>query len=180
MNSKLATKLASALVLASSLAFAGGHAASADSINFNSSGRLAASEEVTCNSGNHLMTAELTIAPEPGYDAGQYAHYQIQIKDVTNGTNGNWQPFPWQGPFVVKNTTFVNNGITYVYQGQKVSSYTITGIPGHRYIVGGFVEWWNPSTRSWEGQSVITDTAFSQYYLYSGNYYYQTTTLCWT
>lgn len=180
MNRTLATKLASALVLATSLALVGGHAASADSINFSSTGRLAASEEVTCNSGNHLMTAELAIAPEPGYDAGQYVHYQIAIKDVTTGTSGNWKYFPWQGPFVVKNTTFVSNGITYITQGQKVPSYTITGVAGHRYMVGGFVEWWNPSTRSWEGQSVITDSAFAQYYLYYGSYYYQTTTLCWT
>jgi hypothetical protein len=179
MNRTLATKLASGLIVAGSMALAGAQGAHADSINFNANGRMAASEEVTCNSGNHLMTAEMTIAPEPGYDAGQYVHYKIAIKDVTYN-NGTWQYFAWQGPFWVKNTTFVSNGITYIYQGQKVPSFTITGIAGHRYVVGGFVEWWNPTTRTWEGNSVTTDTAFSQYsYLY-GQWFYNTTTMCWT
>jgi hypothetical protein len=180
MNHTLATKLASALVLASSLAFVGGHSASADSISFTSNGRLAASLEVTCNSRSHLATAELTIAPEPGFEAGQSADYQIVIQDVTNGVTGQWRSFPWQGPYNVKTTSFVNNGITYINQGQKVPSYTFTGVAGHRYMVGGFVTWWNWGTRSWEGQSVLTDTAYSQYATYYGTSYYQTTNFCWT
>lgn len=180
MNRRFATKLATALIIASSLGLAGGHLAHADTINFTSNGSFAASEEVTCDSGSHRLTAEFAIAPQPGYDAGQYVHYHVAIKDVTYGSNGTWQHFGWQGPFLVKNTSFVSNGISYVYQGQAVPSFTITGVPGHRYVVGGFVEWWNPTTRTWQGNSVTTDTAFSQYYLYYGQYYYQTTASCWT
>jgi hypothetical protein len=180
MNRRFATKLISAVIAASSLGLAGGQLTHADRINFNSNGQFAASEEVTCNSGNHLLTAEFAIAPQPGYEAGQYVHYKVAIKDVTYGSNASWQYFGWQGPFTVKSTSFVNGGINYVYQGQAVPSFTITGVAGHRYLVGGFIEWWNPTTRAWQGNSVITDSAFSQYYLYYGQYYYQTTASCWT
>ena len=180
MNRTFAKKLAATLALAAGFTFTGAHGAFADSIYFTSNGKLAATEDVTCNNGNHLMTASMVIAPEPGYEAGQYVHYQVVIKDVTFGTDAAWQYFAWQGPFVVKTTTFMSGGIRYVVQGQQVPSYTITGIAGHRYMVGAIVEWWNPSSRVWEGRSIVTDTTISQYVWNGSSYYYLETGLCWT
>lgn len=180
MRRTFAKKLAATLVLAAGFTFAGAQGAFADSIYFTSNGRLAVTEDVTCNNGNHRMTTSMVIAPEPGYEAGQYVHYKVVIKDVTFGTGAAWQHFAWQGPFVVKTTTFISGGITYVVQGQQVPSFTITGVAGHRYMVGAVVEWWNPYSRAWEGNSVVTDTTISQYVWNGSSYYYMNTGLCWT
>jgi len=178
---RLATlgKVVSALVVVGLCSVAGTGAASADSIYWGGGTRLAASVDATCNNGNHLMTAQVVIAPEPGYEAGQYVHYKIAIKDVTFGA-GSWQFFPWQGPFVVKRTTFVNNGITYVYEGQSVGSYTITGVAGRRYQVAAVIEWWNPSRQMWEANSVAVETSVSQYVASGSGFYFINPSLCWT
>src|SRR3954453_17164447 len=155
----------------------GAKAASADSLYFNANGQFALSMDVSCDSGTHKMNAGVTIAPEPGFANGQYAVYRMVIKDATTGQR---QSFNWQGPFWVKNTTFVNNGITYVYLGSAVPGFTITGVAGHLYYVGMDVEWWNPNTRAYEGLSTVFDTSVDQWYWMNGIRFHTTTQLCHT
>ena len=180
MHRTLATRLTATLLLAIGLTAVGSNAAFADSISFTSNGRTAVTEDVTCYDASHRMTVSMAIAPEPGYEAGQYATYQVVIKDVTSGTNAAGQFFAWQGPFLVKTTTFSSGGISYVVQGQNVSSFTITGVAGHRYQVGVWVQWWNPYTRAWEGKSGLTDQTVDQYVWNGSSYYFLNTGTCWT
>ncbi len=176
MNIIRTAKLAVATTIAAAGLLAGANTALADTIYFTANHSTAVIFDASCNNSNHYLTAGIAIAPEPGYGAGQYVHYKLALKDVTSGA-GSWTYGTWQGPYVVRNTVSYSGGITYVTLATDLPGFNGPKVAGHRYYVGAIVEWWNPYTRLWEGNSAIVDTSIMQY---TASGFYSQTTMCWT
>lgn len=178
MNRTLIKKLAAAVVVASGLAAMGAHVAGADPMYWTSNGGFAADATVGCNTATHRVTVMPSVGNEPGYYSGQYVSYQVAERDVTYSTGGRWSWFAVQGPFF-ENSYLARNGF-YINQPQTLPSFTFTGVAGHRYQVGVFVQWWNPASRTWEGNVSVAVTSYGQTWYSGGVSYYSNTATCWT
>ena len=185
MNSSILKKAAGTILLTATVLTLGAQAASADQINFINNGALlgpatgpmAAKLDVACNMYNHKISATMAVAPEPGYESGQYISYRITVRDLDTNQVTN---FKWQGPYWVYNTSYVNGGITYINQGRAVPGFTINAAAGHRYFVSATVEWWNPNRQAYELDSPINQSVYAVYYYQSGSWRWGTFGSCWT
>ena len=173
-------KLAAAVLIGASAMVGTAQAAHADYVRFPSDGSLAADLEATCSNSAHTMTVTLSVAPEPNFPAGQYAHYQLWAVDLSVA-GAHWQSTPWYGPYWVTHKTYTNNnGFIVVSGSTDLPALHFTGVAGHSYATLAYVEWWNPTLRAWTDRLTVAETTPWELVSYGTGSYAVATAYCTT
>jgi len=152
-----------------------------------------ASAFVGSSTVTHTFTVYPQTTPMTGYENGQYAGYQLRVRDRTTTTPGAWATYAWQGWWTVtksSSTVCAPNGSwdalfggagactnfpTDTSKTDLGGGFTINGYAGHRYEVQVLAYYWLGSryvTSGWFAAQdcyntyVIQGISFSSYGAY--------------